>query len=153
MDLDGTLVDFVKQTEKHTGFTPDELQKQGGDPKMWGEIKKHGLDFWKNMPWIEGSKKVWDVVKKYGPKILTAPSRSIEECKPGKMKWVETNLGSNVPVLFSRASEKSNHADPHSILIDDLQKNVDAWKAKGGVGILFKSPQQTIKELEKLGIK
>ncbi len=153
VDLDGTLVDFVGQTKKHTGHTPDDLQAQGGDPKMWGEIKKHGIDFWKNMPWIDGSKKVWNIVKKYKAQVLTAPSRSIEECKPGKEAWVKNNLGGQVTVLFSRASEKCNHADANSILIDDLEKNIVAWRAKGGIGILFKTPEQTIKELEKLGIK
>jgi hypothetical protein len=84
---------------------------------------------------------------------LTAPSRSIEECKPGKEAWAKINLGGHVSILFSRASEKANHADENSILIDDLQKNIDQWRAKGGIGILFKNPAQAIKELEKLGIK
>ena len=70
VDLDGTLVDFVAQTKKYTGHTPDELQSQGGDPKMWGEIKKFGIDFWKNMPWISDSKKMWNILKKYNPKIV-----------------------------------------------------------------------------------
>ena len=135
VDLDGTLVDFVEQTKKLTGHTPDELQSQGGDPKMWGEIKKHGIDFWKNMPWISDSKKMWNMLKKYNPKILSSPAKIIEECKPGKMAWVKNNLGGHVVVLFSRASEKCNYADENSILIDDLQKNIDQWRAKGGIGI------------------
>jgi hypothetical protein len=153
VDMDGVLTDFELQTKKLTGFTPQQLQDQGGDKKMWGEIGKHEIGFWKDMPWMDGSKVFWDFVKKFNPKILSAPSRSIDDCKPGKLAWVKNNLGSHVVVVFARASEKMNYADSESILIDDLQKNIDGWKSKGGLGILFKSPQQVIKELQKLGLK
>ena len=43
---------------------------------------------------------------------------------------------------------------PHNkyILIDDRSDNIAAWKAAGGIGILYKSTEQVTNELSKLGL-
>ena len=37
-----------------------------------------------------------------------------------------------------------------SVLIDDRPKNIEAWEANGGTGIIHTSAAETIKELKKL---
>ena len=47
---------------------------------------------------------------------------------------------------------KKNYANANSILIDDMQKNIDQWRAAGGIGILHTSAASTIEQLKKLGL-
>jgi DNA-binding ferritin-like protein len=39
-----------------------------------------------------------------------------------------------------------------SVLFDDMQKNIDQWKAHGGIGILHTNAKDTIKKLKDLGL-
>ena len=48
---------------------------------------------------------------------------------------------------------KPDYASPTSILIDDYPKNIKEWENKGGIGIVHKSAEQTLRALEKLGVK
>ena len=50
-------------------------------------------------------------------------------------------------------SQKKTYASPGSILIDDYEKNTKEFNAAGGTGITFKTANQTIAELKKLGFK
>ena len=49
-------------------------------------------------------------------------------------------------------SDMLEYANEHSILIDDMQKNIDQWKAAGGIGILHTNAKDTIKKLKDLGL-
>ena len=53
--------------------------------------------------------------------------------------------------MYSRAN-KQLFAEPNRILIDDMQKTIDEWNAKGGTGIFHSSAANTITELKKLGL-
>ncbi len=149
-DLDGVLCDFEKQTKLKTGKTCDELDKVS-EEHFWSEIKKAGIEFWSHMPKFSDTDKLWNFVKSHNPKILSAPARRIPFCTDGKKKWIQKNLGS-VESIFVRASDKAQYANSNSILIDDLEKNIKNWNDKGGIGILHKSAEDTIKQLKALGI-
>lgn len=150
VDLDGTISDFEKQTKLMTGKTCKELEQQG-DEHFWSEIKKAGIEFWSHMPKLPDMDKLWNFLKPYNPKILSAPARSIEFCVEGKKKWIQKHLG-NVESIFVRARDKANYSSSSSILIDDLEKNIKAWNEKGGIGILHRNSESTIKQLKALGI-
>lgn len=153
VDMDGVLTNWEHQTKSLTGKTSEELQKEGGDPKMWGAIGEHGEDFWAKMPWTDDGKKLWNYLKKFPQvSILSAPARSIPTSKTGKEKWIKRELGSDAKFILCRAVEKQNHANTNSILIDDMEKNVLQFKAKGGLAILHKNSEDTIRQLKALGI-
>jgi len=46
---------------------------------------------------------------------------------------------------------KSDMGRRPAILIDDFPRNIDQFKAAGGIGILHTNTVKTIKELKKLG--
>jgi hypothetical protein len=52
--------------------------------------------------------------------------------------------------IFVPASQKSSFATAKHILIDDMQKNIESWKAAGGRAILHTSTPNTIEQLKKL---
>jgi hypothetical protein len=47
---------------------------------------------------------------------------------------------------------KQNYSGKNKILIDDRPDNIEQWRSKGGIGILHTSAQDTIKQLQNLGL-
>jgi hypothetical protein len=58
----------------------------------------------------------------------------------------------NTKLTLSRSHLKKNYAGPLNILIDDRESNIQQWRDAGGIGILYTSPNQVNKELDKLGL-
>jgi len=151
VDMDGVLSDFLSAFKKIDGRTTTEVEKEG-DEAFWEHVKKGGLEFWSNMPWMQGSKKMWSYIKDKDVAILSSPARRLPNSPKGKAIWVKRELGSNTKLILKRSKDKKEYANKNSILIDDLQKNITAWNAAGGIGILFNNPNQVIKKLKELGI-
>ena len=151
VDMDGVLTDFLAAFKKIDGRPTTEVEKEG-DPAFWEHVKKGGLEFWSHMPWMQGSKKLWNYVKDKDVALLSSPARNLPNSPKGKAMWVKRELGGNTKLILKRAREKREYANEDSILIDDLQKNITEWNAAGGTGILFKNPNQVLKKLKELGI-
>ena len=151
-DMDGVLTDFDKQFEKLSdGVPPGQYEEKNGKDVFWNLISKAGVGFWVGMPWMPNGKQLWDYISKYNPSILSAPSRE-NESRLGKRLWVRNNISPKPKVILATAQNKQNYADGNSILIDDRPSNIEQWKSKGGIGILFISTSQTIEDLKKLGL-
>lgn len=147
-DMDGVLTDFDKAYHELTG--KDISGVFHTSTHFWDPINKAGKKFWVNMEWASDGKKLWDYIKQYKPKILSAPSRQ-DDSRVGKHEWVERELP-GVPLLLRTAKHKKDFAEPDAILIDDRLDNIEGWREKGGVGIHHTSANETIKELKKLGL-
>ena len=84
------------------------------------------------------------------PNILTAPTeKNPDRCEKEKHNW----MGKHFNGLFNEFicdKDKFHHASPHSILIDDREKYLNPFMDHGGIGILHKSPQKSMKMLEKI---
>ena len=160
VDMDGVLTDFERRFEQFAGVSPDEFTsqktiqvgKEKADEQFWDLVDKQiGVRFWAGMPWMPEGEELYRYIKKYKPTILTSPSRD-ESSRIGKGVWVKRNM-SGVPVKFGyKSTGKAKYAGPNKILIDDREDNIAAWKAAGGIGILFKNTEQVKNELSKLGL-
>jgi len=160
VDMDGVLTDFERRFEQFAGVTPDEFMaqkeiqygKEKANEQFWDLVDEQiGVRFWAGMPWMPEGEQLYKYIKKYKPSILTSPSRK-ESSRIGKGVWVKRNM-SGIPVKFGYGSSgKAKFAGPNKILIDDREDNISAWKAAGGIGILFKSTEQVKNELSKLGL-
>ena len=154
-DMDGVLCDFVKQwaSDEYYGEDPDTMRRRIGKPEFNDLLNSTTEEFWSSMNWMPGAQKMWNVISKYGPRILSSPADN-EESPAGKLKWIKANIPSKTPeVIFRKSTQKQEFSGPNKILIDDLKRNIDQWTARGGIGILHVSPQSTIKQLADLGIK
>ena len=151
-DMDGVLVDFDKQFEKASGgISPREYEETNGKEAFWNLIdNENGVGFWVGMPWMPNGKQLWDYIKPNNPILLSSPSRS-NSSRLGKRLWVRNNLP-GTKLILANSYNKKNYADSNNILIDDRPSNIDQWKAAGGIGILFISTEQAIKELKELGL-
>ena len=146
VDMDGVIVDFRRGYHDLTGV--DLGRTFHDDDRFWDPINKAGYDFWINLEWMPDGKKLWNYVSKYNPEILSAPSRQ-DESRVAKHEWIKREIP-GAHLILRTAKNKKEFACLHCILIDDLPKNIDAWKEAGGIGILHTSTDETIKQLKKL---
>jgi hypothetical protein len=158
-DLDGVLCDFEARFEHFAGLSPDEYRKEieqkygkkQVDKMFWDLIDNQiGVRFWRGIPWMPGGKQLWDYIKPYNPTLLSSPSFD-NSSRMGKSLWIKDHIP-GTPVIFRQAKQKSDFAGPNKILIDDREDTIMSWKAKNGIGILYKNTDQVINDLKKLGI-
>jgi predicted kinase/FMN phosphatase YigB (HAD superfamily) len=149
-DMDGVIVDFEHGYDRLTGRKAPGVNSTYDKTDFWGAITKAGKDFWADLEWMEDGKQLWNYIKQYNPKLLTAPSRE-ESSRIGKKEWVDKNLP-GTPIIFKQAKDKKDLAEPNTILIDDREDNIQQWIDAGGIGIRHTSTASTIKQLQKLGL-
>ena len=148
-DMDGVLVDFERGYEELTGKDIRGNHVKG-DADFWQPIADAGVKFWARLKWMPDGKQLWDYIIKHKPNLLSAPSRE-KSSKIGKHVWVKNNTP-GVNLILRAADKKQEFASPNAILIDDRADNIQRWKDAGGIGILHTSAENTINELEKLGL-
>ena len=75
----------------------------------------------------------------------------MEYCIRSWQEWIKEWVCPNVVVTCTYSgSQKGAFARKGFVLIDDRQRNIDAWEKAGGIGILHKSAEKTIKTLKAL---
>ena len=164
-DLDGVICDFKTRFEDLFSKGPREIESEKGAPYFWAMIRRVGSKFWSRMPWTPGGKTLWESIKEYDPKILTAPPRKQgdfssfdESAMEGKSQWVSQNLGS-YEILFKSSKNKKEIAAQDvakgliPILIDDRESNIKGWESSGGIGIHHPengNPSNVISQIKKL---
>lgn len=130
LDMDGVIGDFMTHAHAHGKLKADDTPK-------WDELD---YDWWSTMPAYDGAKVFYDVLKKLAPvQFLTAPVPSTD-CFAGKADWVQAFVPERGKFILSdliicHASVKQRLAGPDAILIDDRIKNVEEWRAAGGIAI------------------
>ena len=152
-DMDGVLTDFEGRfinlnPEK---LSPNQYITKYGEEKMWDLIdEENKVKFWVGMPWMPDGKQLWDYIKDKQPTLLSAPSRK-PQSRLGKRLWVKNNLP-GTPLILASAEKKQNYSGKDKILIDDRPDNIEQWRARGGKGILHVNAQDTINQLQNLGL-
>jgi len=125
---------------------------------MWETIREVG-HFYDRLDLLPGAKELFDTVYgKYGDRceILTGiprEERGIVTAKDDKINWTRRLLSETVKVQTVCRKHKINFCTgPETILIDDREKTITEWQEKGGTAILHTTPEETTRELKKLGI-
>jgi hypothetical protein len=150
LDMDGVIVDFDKRFESMFGMPPREFENNFGKEKFWEKIDAKGVGFWRGMDWMPGGQQLYNRVAKHDHALLSSPSRS-KTSKIGKHMWRKDNTP-DTKLILAQSFNKKNYADKSNILIDDRADNIQQWKDAGGIGILYQSAEQVMKELDKLGL-
>ena len=159
-DMDGVLVDFKRGQREilNIKVVDQEHKKKEDDDLLFAAMR--GFDhFYYMLQPIDGSLELFrKVYEEYGDKcrILTGvpkESRGIINASSDKKAWVEKYLSKDIVVNTVLRKEKVNYVKGSgSILIDDFSKNIKEWRGEGGTGILFSTPEETERELVKMGI-
>lgn len=165
LDMDETIVDWISGANKalkDAGYPPyqdpywNKYSEEDAENIRWGVIN-NTPNFWENLNFMPDGKQIWNFVKKYKPKILSAcGSRAGSICREGKKRWLAKHLGMNnlSDVHLVTRSEKKKYAvvsGRPTVLIDDYLKNCTEYKAAGGIPIQATSGASVISALKKLG--
>ena len=152
-DMDMVLCNFMKKADEVTGgnfVTADKTQR-------WKDIS-NTKNFWADLEWMPGAKRIYRMIIKYDAHILSAYSAKDPSSKNGKMKWLSKNTEfrrGNIHLVTraqKQAFAKNAQGEPN-VLIDDYIKNIKEWEEKGGIGIHHTSVPRTLGELKRLGFK
>ena len=151
-DLDEVLVDFIRGANAAVGGDFVKMDKD----ERWNKVNQT-KGFWPNLGWKPNAKRLHDFIIRYNPHVLSAYTGRDPTSKVGKMKWLKKNTSfkrANVHLVLR--SQKKSYATTNkkpNILIDDYDKNIREWEAKGGIGIHHTDVGKTISELKRLGFK
>ena len=130
LDIDGVIADFEGHARAHGKMDPK------GTP-LWNALDE---TWWATMPAYAGAREFYNALKKCAPvNFLTAPTMSTD-CFSGKSKWVqgfvpERGIFILEDLIICPAIHKHRLATPKTILVDDRIKNVEEWRAAGGIAI------------------
>jgi len=153
VDMDGVLADFNTGVEALTG-TPFPNTDQGHNDydERKEELTNKRLfrmlpplpDMYDLIGYIRHTNLPWE--------ILTAAGVVNRELVVwDKQEWIKEHVSPTVVVTCTMTgSQKGMFAIEGSVLIDDRQKNLDAWVEHGGIGILHTSAEDTINQLKVL---
>ena len=151
-DLDQVLVNLMKGADEVVGgsfITHDKDERW----KMINQTK----DFWANLEWMPGSRKLYQFIKRYDPYVLSAYSARDPNSQVGKKKWLKKNTEfkkSRINLVKREQKQKYAITDGKpNVLIDDYIKNINEWESKGGIGIHHTNVSKTISELKRVGFK
>ena len=120
--------------------------------KKWKLLEDNFPDFFLTMPLMPGALKMWDFVKqkRFQPRILSASSKHIKNCKEQKIESSKKFFGIEEKYIIIVPSRKLKPYWCYSsddILIDDNPLNIKEWP---GIGILYENADQVIREIETL---
>lgn len=150
VDLDGVLVDFYGATSKLLGASYKEVPPA----VAWGRLEQVPHLF-RGLPRLADALELWAGLQGQGAlRILTAmpkPTGLLHTVPGDKRAWVREHISGTVPVVVvAHGLAKALWARPGDVLIDDLERNLVAWRAAGGVGILHRNARDTLAELRHL---
>ena len=151
-DLDEVLVDFMRGADAVVGGSFVKMDKD----ERWKRVNQT-KGFWANLGWKSNAKRLHDFIIRYNPHVLSAYPDLDPNSRNGKMKWLKKNTGfKRAKIHLVKRAQKKDYAttdDKPNVLIDDYDKNIREWEAKGGIGIHHTDVGKTISELKRLGFK
>lgn len=119
VDMDGVLADFDSHHHRVFGRLPDRV----ADNVDWSHVNNHD-GFFLGIDPMPDMLELWSFVERLTPKpkILTGVPSSVAIAPENKRAWVRKHIGDDVEVICCRSKDKSLHAAPGDILIDDWEK-------------------------------
>jgi len=148
LDLDGVFADFYGRASELLGCD----YKSTRPADAWAILDKVPHLF-RELPMLEDGRRLWEGLQEFSmPKrVLTAkplPTGLLSTVEDDKRAWAAQHLSPTLPVTIVDAGvHKARFANPRRVLIDDLSRNIAAWTAAGGIGILHRSAERTLTEL------
>lgn len=137
LDLDGVMADFDAHFPALFGVDHREML----DDDMWSTINTHP-SYFADMPVCPGALEFFEEIRHLEPIILTAcPKSNYAHVARQKRAWVRRHLSVDciiLPVMGGKNKGLFMHA-PGDVLIDDYERNCDAWRAEGGVAIMHRT--------------
>jgi len=152
LDLDGVLADFDNRVSSLLGFN----WKTFHPDLLWKELENEKYLF-NTLSVMPNSLKLVTHLMHHDLYILTAiprPTGKLASAAQDKKDWVARHINKKIHVqtVLGGKNKAKYVEDSNSILIDDFPRNIEAWKAAGGIGVLHTSVNDTLDQLNTLGV-
>lgn len=152
LDLDGVLADFRGGFVRHVGIPLEAMTIDA----MWAQVAQVPEFFLRLEP-TGGALELVALATRIGtPCVLTATPRATTypDAAAEKRQWVERYFPGLPAIVVAYAREKSRHARPGDILIDDNADNLRRWARRGGVAIAYDAdaPQSAFQYLRRIDL-
>lgn len=147
LDLDGVLANFCGGVARDAGVPEESLDCW----ELWTKLNMTEIEFW---DWLNSRPAQWwadlepypwamdlyGFFLELGPVCFaTSPSKSAASYA-GKYQWLCDHFGAKAAGHSLMGHAKHWLAAPNRVLIDDADKNVDAFREYGGRAVLFPRP-------------
>jgi len=149
-DLDGVWADFYGETSRMLGADYRSL----APAVAWGRLEEVD-NLFLQLPVLPHANQLWAFAQgRARQHVLTAtprPTGKLNTAPGDKLAWSRANISSTIPVFIAEHGlQKARWAKPGAILVDDLDRNIKAWEAAGGIGVLHRSVPETLERLDQL---
>lgn len=149
IDMDGVLVNFMKGIIDYYDLPFDPYPCPGSEEfypylgmsktRFW---KGLGEEFWATLEWMSDGEKILHLAEEqFGHKnicVLSSPSAH-SSCLAGKFRWIQKHMP-DYRRQYLIGPAKHFCAGNGTILLDDLDRNVDKFRKCGGKAILVPRP-------------
>jgi hypothetical protein len=146
LDMDGVIADFEKRYIELFGIAPQEAEKNKKFDHYFEMFIAN--DGFADLPLMEGAAEGLEYLRKANvlTQMLTSSSDEKRHDAVSRQKklWLEKHGITFYPIIVPGKKLKQNYAEPDCILIDDMEINIEQWRAKGGIGILHKDWHTTM---------
>ena len=153
LDMDGVIANFEKRYIELFREAPNACHRDRKEFSANWKIFIAGKHF-EDLDWWPGGPQLIDYLAKnrLDVEILSSSggNKYHDMVVLQKKKWIETfNLPETWPVnIVAGRKKKAEYATPDSILIDDTQDVIEAFREAGGIGIHHKDVGNTIMLLD-----
>lgn len=153
IDLDGVIANFDKKISELNGGIPCSQVPRG---RLWASVGRYDEEvgpFFESLEKMPDADVLWNFVRDnfVNMAVLSAAGYTPKDGVGQKKRWVAKNYGNSVVCkVVTSSSDKAAFAGPKVILVDDRSKSIDPWVAAGGIGVLHKSAEDTIRQLKEI---
>lgn len=162
--MDGVIADLDTGINKYIKrkYNIDLLPEYHHDKRFYGYLKEFCDDIeegFKNLPFLQNADKLLDFISKLEcNKLILTSCGSFHPNRPlisnQKLSWFVKVFSKLKGIPFTTTTsgiDKSILAHPNIMLIDDLDRNVNAFIAQGGKGFIYSIDkyEECIEEIKK----
>ena len=147
LDCDGVLADFDAGARKVLGTDIASFERRHGKAAFWRQLAK-AKDFYATLPKMADADELFEAVRHLKPTILTGLPLG-NWAAPQKVRWAAEHFP-GVPIITCMARDKHRHMAGADVLVDDSERHQATWAQAGGIYILHRNAQESLKQLAEI---
>ncbi len=152
LDMDGVLSDFNKRFVEIHAIDPEQVRGTFTESHQWDTFVEGG--HFETLDWFPGGIELWNHLSclHIPVEILSSSGghRFFNKITEQKTNWLRARDIHIPAIIVPGKKHKKKYADSTHLLIDDTPVNVTDFINAGGKGILHRSFEDTLTQLENL---
>lgn len=150
IDMDGVVTDFVRPAARLFGTEFADLVESGrwapgtfdmyealgvGRSDFYGTLDAAGGQFWRELPAYPWARRLLDLARRLAATYFCTAPILHPECAGAKIEWLRAFTGNPRYNDYVVTKHKQLLANRRTVLVDDSDANVDAFREAGGLAV------------------